>query len=248
MAEQLTHELGCTVILPQDFCLGQERSGSAHFAEVFRLCIEGVDVCDLVVAVFDGADVDAGTAFEVGYAYARGRPVIGVRTDFRPQQERGTNLMLSRSCLALVECPALGEDLAKMVASSGETRTVLWAFAPPFALTLLCRLRGYRLGAQMGLALAGSQVLSAVALEVEEEGGRCCPAGKGLGECCEQGVVDLGAIGWGDVLQQSLGLVRGEGDGDVASGGDGVVAIREVEWQAGYVVLGEGQPVIELIE
>ena len=34
-------------------------------------------------AMLDGAQVDDGTAWEIGYAYAKGIPVIGLRTDFR---------------------------------------------------------------------------------------------------------------------------------------------------------------------
>lgn len=36
-----------------------------------------------VLAVLDGPDVDSGTAAEIGWAAAHGRPVIGLRTDFR---------------------------------------------------------------------------------------------------------------------------------------------------------------------
>lgn len=42
-----------------------------------------IDRCDLVVAVLDGVDVDSGTAAEVGYAFAKGKPVVGYRGDFR---------------------------------------------------------------------------------------------------------------------------------------------------------------------
>jgi nucleoside 2-deoxyribosyltransferase len=38
---------------------------------------------DAVLAVLDGPDVDSGTAAEIGWAAAHGRPVIGLRTDFR---------------------------------------------------------------------------------------------------------------------------------------------------------------------
>ena len=38
---------------------------------------------DLVVAVLDGSDVDSGVACEIGYAFGRGIPVIGYRSDFR---------------------------------------------------------------------------------------------------------------------------------------------------------------------
>jgi nucleoside 2-deoxyribosyltransferase len=78
--------------------------------------VAGVDAADVLVAVLDGPDVDSGTAFEVGYAYARGKPIIGVRTDFRKSQDQGTNLMLARSCHALVQRPALTHDLAGLAA------------------------------------------------------------------------------------------------------------------------------------
>ncbi len=42
-----------------------------------------LDSCDVVVALLDGTQVDDGTAWEIGYAYALGKPVIGIRTDFR---------------------------------------------------------------------------------------------------------------------------------------------------------------------
>jgi nucleoside 2-deoxyribosyltransferase len=42
-----------------------------------------IDACDMVFAVLDGTDVDSGTAAEIGYAFARGRPILGYRGDFR---------------------------------------------------------------------------------------------------------------------------------------------------------------------
>lgn len=39
--------------------------------------------CDRLVAVLDGVDVDSGTAAEVGFAYALGKRVDGLRTDVR---------------------------------------------------------------------------------------------------------------------------------------------------------------------
>jgi nucleoside 2-deoxyribosyltransferase len=38
---------------------------------------------DGVLAILDGVDVDSGTAAEIGYAAARGIPIVGVRTDLR---------------------------------------------------------------------------------------------------------------------------------------------------------------------
>jgi nucleoside 2-deoxyribosyltransferase len=42
-----------------------------------------IDRCDLVFAVLDGTDVDSGTAAEIGYAFAKGKKIIGYRGDFR---------------------------------------------------------------------------------------------------------------------------------------------------------------------
>ena len=42
-----------------------------------------IDEADAVVAVLDGPDVDSGTAAEIGYAFARGKLIVGYRGDFR---------------------------------------------------------------------------------------------------------------------------------------------------------------------
>jgi nucleoside 2-deoxyribosyltransferase len=42
-----------------------------------------IDAAQGVVAVLDGVDVDSGTAAEIGYAFARGKLIVGYRGDFR---------------------------------------------------------------------------------------------------------------------------------------------------------------------
>lgn len=42
-----------------------------------------IEAGDGVFAILDGVDVDSGTAAEIGYAAALGRPIIGWRSDFR---------------------------------------------------------------------------------------------------------------------------------------------------------------------
>jgi nucleoside 2-deoxyribosyltransferase len=42
-----------------------------------------IDRCVLVFAVLDGTDVDSGTACEIGYAFAKGKPILGYRGDLR---------------------------------------------------------------------------------------------------------------------------------------------------------------------
>jgi nucleoside 2-deoxyribosyltransferase/predicted secreted protein len=53
---------------------------------------------DIIVAIIDGADADSGTTWEMGYAFARGKPVIALRTDFRRVgHHEHVNLMLEQS-------------------------------------------------------------------------------------------------------------------------------------------------------
>jgi nucleoside 2-deoxyribosyltransferase len=42
-----------------------------------------IERADGVIAVLDGTDVDSGTAAEIGYAFARGKLIVGYRGDFR---------------------------------------------------------------------------------------------------------------------------------------------------------------------
>ncbi len=42
-----------------------------------------IENADIIIAVLDGTDVDSGTAAEIGYGSALGKPSIGYRGDFR---------------------------------------------------------------------------------------------------------------------------------------------------------------------
>jgi len=57
--------------------------GDAAPLRVMETCRDAINLCGLMVALLDGPQVDDGTAWEIGYAHAKGVPVIGVRTDFR---------------------------------------------------------------------------------------------------------------------------------------------------------------------
>lgn len=51
--------------------------------ELGRANIGRIDASNGVVAILDGVDVDSGTAAEIGYAFAQGKRIYGLRTDFR---------------------------------------------------------------------------------------------------------------------------------------------------------------------
>jgi len=61
-----------------------------RIGEANRRAIEGVDA---VVAVLDGPDVDSGTASEVGYAFARGKLIVGYRGDIRLTGENAATVV-----------------------------------------------------------------------------------------------------------------------------------------------------------
>ena len=67
------------------------------------------------MAVWNGPDVDSGTAWEIGFAYARGVPVIGLHEDIRINDPtRQVNIVVSQS--AEVICGSLGELKAALLA------------------------------------------------------------------------------------------------------------------------------------
>ncbi len=71
---------------------------------VFRLIINTIDKCDIVVANLDGIDIDSGTGWEIGYAYAKGKEIIGIRTDSRLyEKDQIVNLMIQESAIKIVK-------------------------------------------------------------------------------------------------------------------------------------------------
>jgi nucleoside 2-deoxyribosyltransferase len=57
---------------------------------------------DAVVAVLDGIEVDAGVAYEMGYAKALGKPIFGFKTDYRTfSGMEEVNLMLEVSMVKI---------------------------------------------------------------------------------------------------------------------------------------------------
>lgn len=98
---------GHEVIWPFEL-FGQDEV-AAWGAEAPRRIMEAdktaLDSCDLVVALLDGPMVDDGTAWEIGYAYAKGIPVVGIRTDFRQggdTRHSCVNAMIEGSCHTIV--------------------------------------------------------------------------------------------------------------------------------------------------
>ncbi len=66
---------------------------------IFRADLRGLERADVVVAILNGPTVDTGTAWEIGYAFAKGKTVIGYLDDLRARSgPNPVDLMISRSC------------------------------------------------------------------------------------------------------------------------------------------------------
>lgn len=74
-----------------------------NVADIFRNDRRGIDECDVVVASLNGVITDDGTAWELGYAYAKGKHIVGLHTDWRRRFDHEVvNLMIECSLDALV--------------------------------------------------------------------------------------------------------------------------------------------------
>lgn len=113
---------GYEVFLPQETEENLRREPSAK--AIFDSDVKGVDWCDVVVACIDGPDPDSGTAWELGYAFAKGKSSVLYRTDFRTAcgdfDGQPVNLMLSVPADGIVHFsgPVIMEALFRELAAT----------------------------------------------------------------------------------------------------------------------------------
>ena len=93
-------DAGHEIFLPQEQEPGRDSQG------IFAGDVAGIDWAEGLLAIMDGADPDAGTAWEVGYAFGK-KPIVLVRTDIRAQQgyDGGYNAMLTQSATVRLDLP-----------------------------------------------------------------------------------------------------------------------------------------------
>ena len=75
---------GHSVVWPGDLLTSDriKAAGPGAISLIFDTCRNAIDCSTCVVALLDGTQVDDGTAWEIGYAYAKGLPIFGIRTTF----------------------------------------------------------------------------------------------------------------------------------------------------------------------
>jgi len=101
--EQIAAAAGYTTFLPhRDGTEGKIKS-EKNIPAIFAEDVAAIDRCDIVIANLNGITTDDGTAWELGYAFAKGKHLVGVYTDWRLQYKFVTvNIMLECSLNKLV--------------------------------------------------------------------------------------------------------------------------------------------------
>lgn len=101
--ERIAAEAGYTTFLPhRDGKEGKIKS-EANIRAIFAEDAGAIDHADIVIANLNGITTDDGTAWEIGYAYAKGKHIVGVYTDWRLQFKfQVVNLMIECSLNKLV--------------------------------------------------------------------------------------------------------------------------------------------------
>jgi nucleoside 2-deoxyribosyltransferase len=111
VAERL-RDKGFQVWLAQEASFIHEGT-SKEKKKIYEEDISALKACDVVVAVLDGVDVDSGVAFEMGYAVAIGKPVIGLKTNHRAfSKVEDINLMLEVPLIKL--CSSIDDVITEL--------------------------------------------------------------------------------------------------------------------------------------
>ena len=112
-AEQALQKKGLPFFSPMRHTVDAEEGTSEWAYGLFALDRTALEQSDIVVALYDGNTSDSGTAWECGYAFALGKPVVLVHTD----KNADSNLMLHCSAATNITLEELvGYDFDAMPA------------------------------------------------------------------------------------------------------------------------------------
>jgi len=82
--DKICRKMGIETFLPHRDC-GLWKEGK-DVKEIALGDLKGFEDCDFLIANLNGFNVGAGTAWEMGYAYAKKIPVIALKTDRKPEE------------------------------------------------------------------------------------------------------------------------------------------------------------------
>jgi nucleoside 2-deoxyribosyltransferase len=71
--------------------------------KIFKLDIKQLDECDYLLFLLDGAVLDDGSCFELGYMYSLGKKCFGYKSDLRNWGDGKLNLMIEKSLVKIAK-------------------------------------------------------------------------------------------------------------------------------------------------
>lgn len=93
---ELCEDVGIETFVPHvDAGIAGDDMSEDELAEIMKKDMNGLNTADFVIAILSGADVDSGTAWEMGYAVAQGKQVVGLIDDSRLATSMSPVLALS---------------------------------------------------------------------------------------------------------------------------------------------------------
>lgn len=113
-------KLGLKTYLPHrdaGLCPADDKNTQFYFQTDYQNILES----DFLVAVLHGTDVDSGTAWEIGCAYANGKQIFAIADDIRVAEiKENINLMISNSVELSFTFSQLIENLRNYIHENGE--------------------------------------------------------------------------------------------------------------------------------
>jgi len=89
--------------------------GITKSADFFDKDLNALDNCNILIAVLNGNEVDSGTAWEMGFAYFKKIPIIGILEDSRKPNDDLLNVMISNSTIKIARnLEELKEELERL--------------------------------------------------------------------------------------------------------------------------------------
>ncbi len=86
--DKICKDLGFETFLPHKDC-GLYGENKRKIKEISEKDFEEIKKCEVMVGVLNGICIGAGTAWEMGYAQALGKKVIGLKTDRKVKDSIG---------------------------------------------------------------------------------------------------------------------------------------------------------------
>jgi nucleoside 2-deoxyribosyltransferase len=100
--DKICKDLGFKTFLPHRDC-GLYRGDKAKIKDISERDFEEIKKCEIMIGVLNGICIGAGTAWEMGYAQALGKKVIGLKTDRKVKDSIGEISVIIAGKVHIVE-------------------------------------------------------------------------------------------------------------------------------------------------